>query len=689
MRKSVILFILGLVMTGLSTCSFVKPVEHVAVNSPNGKITAEVIIQDGVPYYKVFYEKEIIINLSKLGFEFKNAEPMNNNFMVIKKTLSVVDEEWKPVYGTASLIRNHFNELTVSLKEKSSLKREMELIFRVYDDGIGFRYVLPEQPNLQDFEIISEETQFRFTGDHTAWWIPADYDSYEHLYSQTLLSEVEAVNTPMTMETENGLYLSIHEANLTDYAGMTLKRIEGDSLALECDLVPWPDGVKVKAATPHQTPWRTIQISDRPGGLIESHLIVNLNEACKIEDVFWIQPMKYMGIWWGMHIGTESWGQGPYHGATTKNAKRYIDFAAGHGIPGLLIEGWNTGWESWGTEDAFDFTTSYDDFDLVEVARYAKGKGIELVGHHETGGQIENYEKNLTAAFEIYRRLEINAVKTGYAGKIRPEGQYHHGQWMVNHYRKVVKKAAEYKIMIDAHEPIKPTGIRRTYPNMMTREGVQGMEYNAWSPGNPPEHTTIIPFTRMLAGPLDYTPGIFDVECKRYIDYRKNIGLRDNLNRRVHTTLAKQLALYVVLYSPLQMAADFPENYEDHPAFQFIKDVPVDWDETRILDAKIGDYVVIARRNHEEWFVGAITDENRRDLELKFDFLEADRQYVVHIYSDGINTDWKNNPADFEIAHYLIEQDEVFPITLPAGGGTALHITPASSKDIEQLKPYK
>ena len=689
MRKSVIIFIVCLVVMGFSTCSLLKPMKPAIVDSPDGKITVEVIIKEGIPYYQVSYGQEMIIDLSKLGFEFKNADPMNANFKVTTKIFSVVDEKWKPVYGTASLIRNHFNELNVSLKEKSSLKREMDIIFRVYDDGIGFRYVLPEQPNLQDFEISSEETQFRFVDDHKAWWIPADYDSYEHLYRRTPLSDVEAVNTPITMETANGLFLSVHEADLTDYAGMTLKKADNESTTLECDLVPWPDGVKIKASTPHQTPWRTIQISDRPGGLIESHLIVNLNEVCKLEDVSWIQPMKYMGIWWGMHIGTESWGQGPYHGATTKNAKRYIDFAAKHGIPGLLIEGWNTGWESWGTEDAFDFTTSYDDFDLVEVARYAKEKGIGIIGHHETGGQIGNYENNLTAAFELYQKLGIRAVKTGYAGKIRPEGQHHHGQWMVNHYRKVVKKAAEYKIMIDAHEPIKPTGIRRTYPNMMTREGVQGMEYNAWSPGNPPEHTTIIPFTRMLAGPLDYTPGIFDVECSRYKDFRAKIKLRDNLNRRVHTTLAKQLALYIVLYGPLQMAADFPENYENHPAFQFIKDVPVDWDETRVLDAKIGDYVIIARRNQEEWFVGAITDENRRNLELKFDFLEPDKQYVATIYSDGINTDWENNPAEFEINHYLIEYSDVYSINLPAGGGTALHIKPATTEDMEQLESFK
>jgi alpha-glucosidase len=666
-------------------CDLLKEKDECSVSSPDGKINIEVIMQNGKPYYKVLYEKELVINFSKLGFLFKNAESMNKNFEIFETSYNSVEENWKPVYGPSSVVKNHFNELQIKLKEDTLLNREMYLILRAYNDGVGFRYILPEQSNLKEFEITSEETQFNFSGDHMVWWIPADYDSYEHLYSKNLLSDIKAVNTPVTMETKSGLYLSIHEADLTDYAGMTLKSVIGESLTLECDLVPWPDGVKIRASTPHRTPWRTIQITAKPGDLIESHLIENLNEPCQLEDVSWIKPMKYVGIWWGMHIGTESWKQGPYHGATTKNAKRYIDFAAKHKIPGLLIEGWNTGWESWGKEDAFNFTTPYDDFDLIEVAGYAKEKGINLIGHHETGGQVGNYEKNLTAAFELCKKMGIHAVKTGYAGKIRPEGQHHHGQWMVNHYRKVVIEAAEYEIMIDVHEPIKPTGIRRTFPNMITREGMQGMEFNAWSDGNPPDHTTIIPFTRMLAGPLDYTPGIFDIKLSRYKNFRKKIKLRDNLNRRVHTTLAKQLALYVILYSPMQMAADFPENYENQTAFKFIQDVHVTWDETKVLEAKIGDFVIIARRNNEDWFVGAITDENSRDLKLPLSFLKPDTKYVAQIYSDGVNADLEKKPTEIEISNSLVDYREILPIVLAKGGGMAIHLSPATNDDVKKI----
>jgi len=672
-----------------SACSLFKPANTSTLNSPNGKISIEFVIQDGFPYYKVLSEHEIVIDLSKMGFQFKSALSMNNNFKIIETSFKSVEENWKPVCGPSSMVKNHYTELLVKLKEDTLFNREMHLVFRAYNDGVGFRYILPEQSNLKEFEITSEETKFNLNGDHTVWWIPADYDSYEHLYSKNLLSEIKAVNTPVTMETKNGLYLSIHEADLTDYAGMTLKTVAGESYVLECDLVPWPDGVKVKASTPHRTPWRTIQIATKPGDLIESHLIENLNEPCQLEYVSWIKPMKYVGIWWGMHIGTETWEQGPYHGATTKNAKRYIDFAAKHNIPGLLIEGWNTGWESWGKADAFNFTTPYDDFDLTEVARYAKEKGVNLIGHHETGGQVGNYEKNLTAAFEFCQKMGIHAVKTGYAGKIRPEGQHHHGQWMVNHYRKVVKEAAQYKIMLDVHEPIKPTGIRRTYPNMMTREGIRGMEYNAWSDGNPSEHTTIVPFTRMLAGPLDYTPGIFDIKLDHYKEYRKKIKIKDNLTRRVYTTLANQLALYVVLYSPLQMAADFPEIYENHQAFKFIENVPVNWDETKVLDGKIGDYVAIARRNAEAWFVGAITDENQRLLQIPLDFLKTDRLYVAHIYSDAPDTDWEKNPTKFGFNRYLVNNQDVIPATLSKGGGLAIQLVPANEQEIEKIKTFE
>ncbi len=510
------------------------------LSSPDEKITIDFLLQDGRPSYRVTYNSQELIHPSSLGFRFKNAASLTDGFTILETKQETVDEAWKPVWGTVNQIRNHYNQLSVKLQEEAAPQRQLHLHFRAYNDGVAFRYGLPVQPNLSDFEITSEETFFHFNADHSTWWVRNDYDSYEHLYKNTPLSEVESVNTPFTLKTEDGLSISIHEANLTDYAGMTLEPVEGLDYGLKAVLVPWPDGVKVKAVAPHQSPWRTIQIANKPGDLIESHLIQNLNEPCAIKDVSWIKPMIYMGIWWGMHIDKYTWHAGEKHGATTENAIRYIDFASKHGIPALLIEGWNLGWESWLQDTVkFDFLNSYPDFDLEKVVSYGREKSVYIIGHHETGGNVPDYELQMDSAFALYARLGIPAVKTGYAGKIIPEGQHHHGQWMVNHYRKVVELAAKYRITIDAHEPIKPTGISRTYPNMMTREGVRGMEYNAWSDGNPPEHTTIIPFTRMLAGPLDYTPGIFDLT---FDEYKKE--------NRVYSTLANQLALYVILYSP-------------------------------------------------------------------------------------------------------------------------------------------
>ena len=543
----------------------------------------------------------------------------------------------------------------------------MELVFRAFDDGVGFRYVLPEQPNLGRFDIMSEETEFRFAGDHTTWWIPDDHDSYEHLFRETPLSGVEGANTPVTMATTDGLYLSVHEANLTDYAGMTLVPVPGAANALAAELVPWADGTKVMGTAPLATPWRTLQVGERPGDLVESHLILNLNDPCVIEDTSWIRPMKYVGIWWSLHIGKESWHEGPTHGATTENAKRYVDFARDHGVGGVLIEGWNTGWDRWGAQGAFDYVTPYDDFEIDEVVRYAEKNGVSIIGHHETGGDAADYEQRVDGAFEFYGKAGIKAVKTGYAGGIYPRGQRHHGQWMVYHYRKVLEKAAAGRIMLDVHEPIKPTGISRTYPNMMTREGVRGMEYNAWSEGNPPAHTTILPFTRMLAGPLDYTPGIFDIMLE---DYKP-----DN---RVHTTVAKQLALYVVLLSPLQMAADLPENYEGNPAFEFIERVPCTWDETRVLTAAIGDYVVIARRSGDDWFLGGITDEDARELDIELDFLDGDGTFAARVFADAPDADWRTNPTAVEIFDTEVGSADSMTLRLAPGGGQAVwfsHVT--------------
>ncbi len=673
--------------------------ERVSVSSPDGRLQVIFLLQDGVPYYQVDYEGRGVIRPSKLGFVFKGAPPLNQNLTLVDSQVSPFDETWTQPWGEVKEIRNHYNQLRIDLEEAGGTPRRMSLLFRVYDDGLGFRYELPQQENLVDFEIVDEETQFALTGDHQAWWIPAYRDErYEYLYGHKPISfflkrVVPAVHTPLTIETDDGLFLSIHEANLTDYASMTL--VGAEDHVLLCDLVPWSDGVKVRAATPHQTPWRTIQIAESAGDLITSYLILNLNEPNKLGDVSWVRPGKYVGIWWGMHIGRYTWGPGEKHGATTENAKRYVDFAAQYGFDGVLVEGWNVGWDGdWAHfGELFDFTTPYDDFDIQQVAAYAADRGVELIGHHETSAAVHNYEAQMEAAFAFYQALGVEVVKTGYVGwgqgiKRKDESgafvgmEWHHGQYMVRHYRRVVETAAKYHIMLDVHEPIKDTGLRRTYPNMLTREGVRGQEYNAWSAdgGNPPEHTTILPFTRMLAGPIDFTPGIFDLRFDG----------PDGRNR-VNTTLAKQLALYVVLYSPLQMAADLPENYEGQPAFQFILDVPVDWQETRVLHAQIGDYVTIARqdRHSPDWYLGSITDEEGRVLETELTFLAPGTTYVADIYADAADADWESNPSAVEVYQALVTRDTLFRLRLAPGGGQAVRFHPAAEEDLERIPGYQ
>jgi alpha-glucosidase len=657
------------------------------------------MLAGGVPYYQVSRSGQDIIKPSKLGFIFQGDEPLDQNLTIADSRLDSFDETWSQPWGEVKQVRNHYNELWIDLKETTETHRRMILVFRVYDDGLGFRYELPEQDNLSDFEIVDEETEFVLAGNHQAWWIPAYRDDrYEYLYKQSPISflrtqSLHAVHTPLTMETADGLFLSIHEANLTDYAAMTL--MGGDDNTLLCDLVPWSDDVKVRASTPHRTPWRTIQIAESAGDLITSYLILNLNEPNQLEDVSWVKPGKYVGIWWGMHIDKYTWESGPAHGATTENAKRYIDFAAEYGFSGVLIEGWNVGWDGEWYEhgDRFSFTTPYEDFDIEELSAYAAAKGVKLIGHHETGAAVVNYERQMEDAFSYYQQLGIDTVKTGYVGwgqgiKRRNEQdrlvglEWHHGQYMVRHYRKVVETAARYHIMLDVHEPIKDTGIRRTYPNMMTREGARGQEYNAWSSdgGNPPEHTTILPFTRMLAGPFDFTPGIFDLLFEEY-----------RPRNRVNTTLAKQLALYVVIYSPLHMAADLPENYEGHSAFQFIVDVPVDWQDTAVLHGEIGDYVTIARqdRNSEDWYIGSITDEQGRTLEVPCTFLEPGRKYVAEIYADGADADWESNPLSIDVYKSLVDRNTVLKLRLAPGGGQAIRIRPATEDEASRVPPYQ
>lgn len=663
--------------------------KRIDISSPDGKVKVIFLLDQGVAHYQVSFSGRDVIKPSRLGFILKDASPLNKNLVITNSKKSSFDETWTQPWGEVKEIRNQYNELRIELEETTAAPRKMNLIFKAYNYGLGFRYEWPEQEHLKDFQIMDEETEFVLTGDHRAWWIPAyQRERYEYLYKKTSISSIpgdsiRAVHTPLTMETTDGLFLSIHEANLTDYASMTLAPAKNHSLL--CDLVPWSDGVKVKASTPHRTPWRTIQIAENAGDLITSYLILNLNEPNKLGDVSWVKPDKYVGIWWGMHINKYTWGSGEKHGATTKNTKQYIDFAAKYGFSGVLVEGWNVGWDgNWiANSELFKFTKPYDDFDIEELSKYAATKGVMIIGHHETSAGIENYERQLDAAFDFYNKYGVEAIKTGYVGfgqgiKRRDKSgavqkEWHHGQHMVRHYRKVVEKAAEHKIMLDVHEPIKDTGIRRTYPNMMTREGARGQEYNAWSEdgGNPPDHTTILPFTRMLSGPFDFTPGIFDLMFQE--------SRPDN---RVNTTLAKQLALYLVLYSPLHMAADLPENYEGKPAFQFILDVPVDWQDTRVLHAQIGDYVTIARkdRNSDDWYIGSVTDEQGRTLEADLSFLDDGRKYVAEIYADAADANWETNPLSIDISKVFVDRNTKLQLNLAPGGGQAIRIRPQSGE---------
>lgn len=665
-----------------------------SVSSPDNNIEINFSLSDeGQPQYTVRHKDRVVVDTSRLGFYFKNKPALQNNFSIVSTGMRSEQESWEPVWGENKTVNSHFNELLVELEEQQEPNRKLHLRFRAFDDGVGFRYEIPVQEGLTDtLYIMDELTEFKLTGDHMTWWIPGDWDIYEHLYNTTRFSEIDAtakrdhpnlaqthipenaVNTPVTMKTDDELYLSFHEANLTNYAGMTLK-VDPESLMMQSELVGSDRlGHKVQRVAPFSTPWRTIQITEEAGDLIESNLIVNLNEPNKLGDIPWFKPTKYVGIWWEMHLGKSTWDyESGRHGATTENAKRYIDFAAANNIGAVLVEGWNTGWERWigfpDREGVFDFVTSYPDYDLQEVVRYADEKGVEIIMHHETSAAPRTYEQQLDTAYALMQDLGIHTVKTGYVGKIIPEGEYHHGQWMVNHYRKVLETAAEYQVAINAHEPIKGTGIRRTLPNAISREGLRGQEYNAWSVegGNPPEHLTIVPFTRMLAGPIDFTPGIFDIKFDQY-----------QPDNQVNTTLAQQLALYVILYSPVQMAADLPENYEGHPAFQFIRDVGVDWDESHVLNGEIGEYITIARKEKGtgNWFLGSITDENERTLEVSLNFLDPGTTYNAVIYKDGEDAHWDDNPLSYEITEMEVTSDTVLEIELAPGGGQAISIFP-------------
>ena len=707
--KKISLYLNSLVLLLLVLSSCTKAETSFTVNSPDSNISVEFALSTtGQPMYLVKHKNKTVIDTSFMSFDFKDLPALKDNFKILNSTTGTADETWQMPWGEQIDVRNNYNELVINLQEQSETKRLINIHFKVYNDGLGFRYEFPEQDNLKEVLITDENTEFNLTGDHKVWWIPGDWDLYEHLYNETKFSEIDAlskqnhpnlnatyipenaVNTPVTMKTDDGLYLSFHEADLTNYAGMTLK-VDDENLDMVSELVGSERlGGKAKVSIPFNTPWRTIQIAEKAGDLIESKMILNLNDPNVIGDVSYFTPMKYVGIWWEMHIGKSTWDlEGSQdmntfttgkvgisrHGATTENAKKYIDFASANGIKGLLVEGWNTGWDQWiNTDDregVFDFMTPYSDYDFDEVMAYAKEKGVEVIMHHETSAAPRTYEKQMDVAYDFMKANGINSVKTGYVGKIIPKGEYHHGQWMVNHYHKVLEEAANKKIAVNAHEPIKATGKRRTYPNAIAREGLRGQEFNAWASdgGNPTDHLSVVAFTRMLSGPIDFTPGVFNI---KFDEYKK-----DN---QVNTTLAHQLALYVVIYSPIQMACDLPEHYmldgKVHPAFKFITDVGVDWQQTKVLSGEVGDFVTIARKEKEtgNWFVGGITDENERIETITFDFLDEGKTYKARLYKDGPNAHWNENPQDYSIEELELTKTSTLDIKLAPGGGFAISI---------------
>jgi glucan 1,4-alpha-glucosidase len=676
------------------------------IKSPNANLTLTFTLQPGgVPTYSVTYKGRDVILSSKLGLELKNAPALTNGFAVTDSKTTTFDETWQPVWGEVKNIRNHYNELAVTLTQAQT-GRFILVRFRVFDDGLGFRYEFPRQPNLSYFVIKEERTQFALTGDHKAFWLPGDYDTQEYSTVTSNLSQVRGlmksavtpnasqtvfsdtgVQTPLMLKSKDGLYINIHEAALIDYSCMSLE-LDDKNFVLESHLAPDAQGDKGYLQTPAVSPWRTLIVSDRAGDILESKLVWNLNEPTKYKDVSWIKPIKYVGVWWEMITGKSTWSYTDMenvkldlidytkvkpngtHGANTAHVKQYIDFAAKHGFDAVLVEGWNIGWEDWfgkSKDYVFDFLTPYPDFDLPELHRYAESKGIKIIMHHETSSSVRNYERHMDRAYKFMVDNGYNAVKSGYVGNIIPRGEHHYGQWMVNHYLYAITKAADYHIMVNAHEAVRPTGLARTYPNLIGNEAARGTEYEAFG-GNNPDHTTILPFTRLIGGPMDYTPGIFQMRVSAYNP--KNTSF-------VHSTLARQLALYVTMYSPLQMAADFPETYNKYlDAFKFIEDVPVDWDDTHVLEAEPGDYVTIARKakNKSSWFIGSSCDENGRTSQISLNFLDPGKTYVATIYADAKDAHYEKNPQAYTINKINVTSKSRITQYCAPGGGYAISV---------------
>ncbi|MBB1271091.1 glycoside hydrolase family 97 protein [Shewanella sp. SR44-3] len=671
------------IIAALATCyAPFAQAQTLQLSSPDAHIKVLLADDNAKPHYQVSFRGETVIDSSRLGLVFKQLGELGQDFTLLSHSTSHHDSQWQQPWGERETVDDKYSALSATFSN-GTLSFEIE--FKAFNDGIGFRYRVPKQSGLEEvtqLDITNELSEFNvIDAKHAkAWWIPGrGWNRYEYLYNTTSLDKVDRAHTPFTFKTAKGTHVSIHEAALIDYAAMVLD--QGRDGKLKADLTPWSDGILVKTSPGFTTPWRTIQIADSATGLLNSDLILNLNEPNKIGDVSWVKPGKYVGIWWGMHLGENTWGSGDKHGATSSETKRYMDFASQYGFDGVLVEGWNEGWDgSWYENgDVFSFTNAYKDFDLAAVTAYGATKNVRLVGHHETSGSVSNYRKQMSAAYDLYKKHGVTQVKTGYVAdgaqikRVDEQGivrhEWHDGQFMVNEYLHSATEAAKRGISINTHEPIKDTGLRRTYPNWIAREGARGQEYNAWgTPPNNPEHTAILPFTRMLAGPMDFTPGIFNLAPE---------GL-DAVNR-VQTTLTKQLALYVVLYSPIQMAADLPRNYVQRlDAFQFIRDVPTDWRQSIALAGEVGDFVAIARqaKANDEWFIGALSDENSRELRLKLDFLDKDRTYQAQIYRDGPKAHWLTNPYDYVIETKTLTAKDSLTLTLAASGGAAIRLLP-------------
>lgn len=692
------------------------------LTSPNGQLEMNfTLTPQGEPLYELTYKGKAVIKPSKLGLELKDAPSLMDGFKLVEQQQTSFDETWQPVWGEESNIRNHYNELLVTLRQEAH-NRNIQIRFRLFDDGLGFRYEFPLQQNLNYFVIKEEHTQFAMAGDHTAFWIPGDYDTQEYDYTESKLTEIRGlmdgaitenssqtqfsptgVQTSLQMKTADGLYINLHEAALLDYACMHLN-LDDKNLIFESWLTPDVNGDKGYMQAPCKSPWRTVIVSDDARDILASRITLNLNNPCAIDDTSWIKPVKYIGVWWEMIAGKGTWaytddlpsvklGETDYsqtkpngkHSANNDKVKRYIDFAAEHGFDQVLVEGWNEGWEDWfgkSKDYVFDFVTPYPDFDVKMLNSYAQSKGVRLMMHHETSASVRNYERHLDKAYQFMVDNGYNAVKSGYVGNIIPRGEYHYGQWMNNHYNYCVRKAADYKICVNGHEAVRPTGLCRTWPNMLGNESARGTEYEAFG-GSKPFHTTLLPFNRLIGGPMDYTPGIFDTKLE---------FMGDLPHGQVQTTLCKQMALFVTLYSPLQMAADLPENYEKHlDAFQFIKDVAVDWEQSKYIEAEPGDYITIARqaKGSSNWFVGGITDENARTSQFTLDFLEPGKLYVATLYADAKDADYQSNPTAYQIHKGLVSSKTKMNIRMARSGGFALSLieaTPADKKSLKKLK---